>query len=123
MIDGQTVKWRDNNDTQSVPIVVHLSQQKTITITGWAVDSWAGDVASSVFLTIDGRTDVPTLYGMDRQDIANRFGNSNYRFSGFVASFSSSILSVGNHMIHLKIVGRGGKLLYYSAQTVSLVAE
>ena len=123
MIDGQAVKWRDNNGTQSVPIIVHLSQQKTITITGWAVDSWAGDVASSVFLTIDGTTDVPTLYGMDRQDIADRFGNSNYRFSGFVASFSSSILSVGNHMIHLKIVGRGGKLLYYSAQTVSLVAE
>jgi len=108
---------------QTMPLVINSSQQGTITITGWAVDEEANDVASAVFITIDGRIDIPTLYGLDRQDIANYFKNSNFRFSGYIATFSSSILSEGEHIISLKIVSEDGVHYYHQEQVLYLVVK
>jgi len=108
---------------QTTPLVINRSQEETITITGWAVDKEASDVASAVFITIDGRIDIPTLYGLDRQDVANYFKNPNFRFAGYIATFSSSILSEGEHTISLKIVSKDGIHYYYLEQILYLMVN
>ena len=99
-INGKTISQ------MSSPIVVNSSQLETMTIVGWAVDSRTGDVASAVFVNIDNRIDVPALYGIDRPDVAEYFKNPKYRFSGYVATFSMSILDKGEHTISFKIISQ-----------------
>ncbi|MGP8129097.1 MAG: hypothetical protein ACLP9D_14985 [Candidatus Bathyarchaeia archaeon] len=120
-INGVNVEWTSNG-TRSVPIIIHPGQQETITITGWAVDNRT-DVASVVWITVDGKIQIPTLYGLDRPDIANNLDNPNLRYSGFIASFSSSIFSLGNHTIYLTIVTSGEQYVYQSTETVDLSIE
>lgn len=104
----------------AVPIVVNASKQQTVTLVGWAVDKQANGAASAVFITVDGKLDIPALYGLDREDVANGFKNPNFRYSGFVASFASSILSKGIHTLSLKIVAADGIHFYYAQQVASL---
>jgi len=108
---------------QSSPLVINSSEQKTITITGWAVDKQANDVAFAVFITIDGRIDIPVLYGLDREDVVNYFKNPNYRFSGYIATFSSSVLSEGAHTVSLKIVSKDGVHYYQPEQILYLAVK
>jgi len=109
----------DNIPQDAPPLVIHPNQQETITITGWAVDKYSNDVASSVFITIN-EIDIPTIYGIDRPDIANKYNNTRFRFSGFIATFSSSILIHGEHAISLKIV-REDQVHYYYVDCVKYI--
>jgi hypothetical protein len=122
---SNTLSWIDTingkmTSHQPSPVVIDTSQEETITITGWAVDTQANGVASAVFITIDGRIDIPALYGLDRPDVANYLKNQNFRFSGYLATFSSSILSDGEHTVSLKIVSRDGLHFYYVQQVLYL---
>lgn len=120
-INGARVEWT-NNGTTSLPIIIHPGQQETITIVGWATDS-RSDVASSVWITIDGNIQVPTLYGLDRPDVANDLNNPNLRYSGFIASFSSSVFSSGSHTMSLIIVTSSGQFVFQSIETLELSIE
>jgi hypothetical protein len=120
-INGANVEW-PSNGTSSVPIIIHPGQPETITITGWAVDSRA-DVASAVWITVDGKIQIATLYGLERPDIANDLGNPNLSSSGFLASFSSSVFSFGNHTMYLTIVTNGEQYVYQSTKTVDILVE
>jgi hypothetical protein len=51
---------------ETLLIMINITQQKTMTITGWAVDKQSNGLASAVSITIDERIDIPTLYGLDR---------------------------------------------------------
>jgi hypothetical protein len=102
-------------------MAVNSSEQQTVTITGWAVDEQANDLAKAVFVTIDRTIDIPTLYGLQRPDVAAEYGNSKYVSSGFVASFSTTILSDGEHSISLEIVSQDGLHYYLSQQIVYLI--
>jgi len=82
-----------------------------------SVDKQMNDVASAVFITIDDGIDIPCLYGQDRQDVAKAYGNPKFRFSGFVGTFGSSILSKGKHAISLKIVSKDRIHFYQPEQT------
>ena len=97
---------------QNADLSINSSQCQTITITGWAVDKQANDVASGVFITIDDRVSIPAFYGLDRSDVAVYLGNPRFRFSGYIAMFSSSVVSTGKHIMSLKIVGKGGHYCY-----------
>jgi hypothetical protein len=108
------------NPQQTRPILINSDKQETITISGWAVDKQANGAALAVFVTLDGKLDIPALYGGDREDVANAFKNPNFRYSGFVASFASSILSKGTHTLSLKIVAADGIHFYYAQQVASL---
>jgi len=101
-------------------LVVNSSQHETLTITGWAVDKQANDAASAVFLVIDDSHIIPTVYGLAKPDVASHFNNRNFRLSGFVATFSSSILCNGEHDLTLKIVSKDRRC-YYQKQLASLV--
>jgi hypothetical protein len=105
----------------SSSIVIHRDRQKTMTINGWAVDNASANTASAVFITIDGRIDIPALYGLDRQDVAKAYENPKYRFSGYVATFSSNILTVGVHKLSIKIVSEDGLHYYETGELLCLV--
>jgi hypothetical protein len=105
---------------QSVNFTIDSGQHETITIMGWALDGQANDVASAVFIVVDDEIRIPVIYGLDRPDVSNYLENSNFRFSGFMATFSSSILGVGEHSVSLEIVSRSG-YYYYQNQLLSLV--
>lgn len=105
---------------RSTNFTIGSGQYETLTITGWAVDKQAGEVASAVFIVIDNEIRVPVIYGLDRQDVASYFENSNFRFSGFWATFASSILVAGKHSISLEIVSKSG-YYYYQNHVLSLI--
>jgi hypothetical protein len=109
--------------TSRYPVAVINSTQETITITGWAVDEKANSVASAVFIIIDGQIMVPTLYGLMRPDAADSLKNPSLEYSGFIATFSPSILSPGLHTIQLEIVWSGGQYAYVTPELESLMVE
>jgi hypothetical protein len=105
------------------PVAIINSTQETITITGWAVDEKANSVASAVFIIIDGQIIVPTLYGIMRPDVAQSLRATSLEYSGFIATFSRSILKAGPHTIQLEIVGSGSQYAYLTPQIESLIIE
>jgi len=106
----------------STDFTVDSGQYETITITGWAVDKQANDVASAVFIIVDDEIHIPVIYGIDRPDVANYLKNSNFRFSGFMATFSSSKLNMGKHSISLEIVSKSG-YYYHQSHVLYLTAS
>jgi hypothetical protein len=106
---------------QSYPIIINSTINETLTINGWALDELARDGASEVFVTIDGQIDIPTYYGLDRLDISTRFNDPNFRYSGFMATFSIATLERGTHTISIKIVTIDGMSYYAPEQEVSFV--
>lgn len=108
---------------QVSPILIRSGEEKTITINGWAVDKKANDAASGVFITIDDRIDIPALYGLSSPGVFRDFKNPNLRFSGYMATFSSSILDKGAHTLSIKIVTKDGKGYYWPKRTVDLLIE
>lgn len=100
---------------------INSTRQETITVTGWAVDDSARNVASAVFISVDGKTNIATLYGLERPDVATSFHDSLFTSSGFMATFSSSILSPGRHAISLVIVSNNGLSYYVTPEIVELV--
>jgi hypothetical protein len=107
--------------SQQDPCIVNLSlQEKTLNIWGWAVDEKVRNAAGGVFVNIDGQIDIPAFYGLDRPDIAERLGESHYRFSGFRASFATSVVGKGQHVISLKIVTADKKGYYELNQKIIL---
>jgi hypothetical protein len=108
-------------NNRSSPIIISSNQQ-TITITGWAIDKPRNDSAYAVFINVDARTDIPAIYGIfQRPDIADALKNPRYVYSGYWASFSTSVLGgVGEHVIRLKIVSKDQSTFYLSQQTVTI---
>jgi hypothetical protein len=93
-------------------IVVVADHDEMIRVSGWAVDAEAGREAGGVFLSIDGKLDVPVSYGSTRADVARHFGNAQYERSGFSGTLLASRLGKGHHSLHLKIVTTD-KIGYY----------
>lgn len=124
-VDGETLSHVETVNGRliaqlSSPIIIDAQREQRVTITGWAVDQNAQKAAGGVFVTIDGRTDIPVLYGFDRRDVADYFENPDYRFSGFSASFTTSVLDEGQHTLSLKIVTADKSGYYQPEQTIVL---
>jgi hypothetical protein len=77
-------------------------------VEGWALDLAEERVPGRVFVSIDGRIDVPAVPGGDRPDVARFFKNPNYGTAGFVSFVRTSLLTVGEHTLELKIVNQDG---------------
>ncbi len=115
-VDGEKVSQ------QASPLIIDLSLQETMTITGWVVDKQANGPASAVFLTLDGKIDIPAFYGLDRPEVASHLENPDFRFSGYIVSFSSSLLEEGEHTLSLKILSTDRVHYYYTGPILHLVA-
>jgi hypothetical protein len=92
----------------------------TMTITGWAFDRESSRDASAVFLVLNGTTSIPALYGLERSDVAEHFRNSNLAYSGWMASFSTSVFAKGLNAVSLEIISSDG-IHFYSTQTILFV--
>lgn len=125
LVEGTTLFYIDTIDgrqsaQQGYHIIIDGQQEKTITVSGWAVDQKAGQAASGVFINIDGQKDILAYYGVDRPDVAAALKNDHYRYSGFLASFPTSTLSEGQHTLSLKIVTADISGYYVPEQIVIL---
>jgi hypothetical protein len=101
---------------QKPPLVIKAARKKEIVIEGWAVDKEASDVASAVFINIDDEISIPTIYGIDNKGVSEHFKNVRYRYSGYFASFSRSIIEEGEHKLYLKIISNDGTRYFKSPE-------
>ena len=94
------------------PILVEVLKNPAATVTGWAVDERAKDVAHSVYVTLDGTPIACAQYGLDRRDVPEHFNIGKYRFSGWSASINGSGFTSGEHKVSLRIVSKNKKSYY-----------
>lgn len=94
-----------------------------ITMGGWAVDQQSQSPAGGVYITVDGKQDVSTVYGSERKDVADVQKNSRYRNSGFAASILTSTLEKGHHTLGLKILTADKKGYYEPDQKIDITVK
>jgi len=87
-------------------------KEQSVILQGWMVDEKAGKSAGGVFVNVDGRFDVPALYGFDRSDVAKYYNIGDYKSSGFNVIIPASLLGKGKHALTLKVVTADGKGYY-----------
>jgi hypothetical protein len=104
-------------------IVINATRDSTITLTGWAVDALSNSSAFTVFITVDGKTDIPTMYGLPRPDVSMAYSNPSFRLSGFQAFFSSSAFGPGSHVVSLKVVAMDHSHYFYLQRVATYVIE
>lgn len=107
--------------SQKEPIVINKEKEEEIMVGGWAVDKHANAPASAVFITINNTINIPARYGLDRKDVADAYKNKNFRYSGFKASFASSLLENGSHNFTIKIVFNDERGYYKPEQEIKIV--
>jgi hypothetical protein len=93
------------NERAGPVIDVHLHGDASgLRVIGWAVDLAEKRETGRLFISIDGRIDVPAVPGADRPDVAEYFKNRNYATAGFTSYVRTSLLTPGEHTLELKIV-------------------
>jgi hypothetical protein len=105
------------------PIIIDSKTRKNHTVSGWAVDKEANDLAGGVFLTIDGQIDICAYYGLYRPDVSDSLGNPKFRFSGYNGILPSSILKKGSHALSVKIVTKDGRGYYCPTWKVDFLVD
>lgn len=99
-------------------IIYPYREENFIAISGWAVDSEAKDVASGVYIKVDGKF-YPAYYGIDRKDVADHYQNNNYRYSGYVRYIRFLDIGSGIHDIGVNIISKDEQT-YYDTGTFKL---
>jgi hypothetical protein len=99
-------------------VFVDSTYEEAVTILGWAVDPKSRKEAAEVFVDIDG-LDIRATYHQKRRDVAEFEHNTDYIFSGFSASFPTSLISKGKHTLSLKIVTSGKDGYYQPPQKIT----
>ncbi len=92
---------------------IHLSGSGGFRVVGWAVDRKLEAVALAVDVVID-TTPFPSLYGLDRRDVAEYFKQPAYNSSGFASDIPRDVLEKGTHMLSLRVVSSDGACYYES---------
>ena len=105
---------------QEQPIEISAGES-SVRITGWAVDVRTEDAAGGVYLKIDNER-FPAFYGRARGDVARRFGDPAYRFTGFEQTIPVSEIGPGKHELSVIVVTKGKKR-YYQPRDQKLVFE
>jgi len=82
-------------------------------VSGWAVDAPSRAPASGVDVVID-RMVFPTIYGANRNDVAQFFSRPNYRETGFTATIPANTLSRGEHWLSMRVVTADGRCYFQS---------
>jgi hypothetical protein len=91
-----------------------------ITLSGWAVDRRAGDVAAGVVIIIDGQQFVCD-YGMPRPDVAEVFDNQNYLNSGWRIAISTAFFENSHCKLEMVILFNDGKAYYSTSEKLNLM--
>ncbi len=82
-------------------------------VSGWAVDAPRRSPAAGIDIVID-RMVFPTMYGTDRNDVAQYFRQPSYRESGFTATIPANAISLGEHWLSIRVVRADGGCYFQS---------
>jgi hypothetical protein len=96
------------------PIVVGSADP--VEVRGYAMNAAGNGPARAMFLTIDGRTDLPAVTGLYRPGT-----KWDARWTGFDGSFAGSVLTPGQHTLSLKVVANDGRHAYVTDPIGSIV--
>jgi phosphoglycerol transferase len=91
-----------------------------IRVRGWAVDGERRSLGEAVEVVVD-RTPIRAVYGLNRFDVAEHFGENAYRQSGFVAMVPSNLFGKGAHTIAVRVVSADPACYYQDPGTPFLV--
>jgi hypothetical protein len=102
------------------PVVLLRATDPPLYVAGWAADAEAGDEAADVLLLVDGRMQIPLVYGLYRPDVAEAYHNPRLRFVGYTAWIAPQALTPGRHSVSLMILTASGKAYRESAQHIQI---
>ena len=105
-IDEITVLGQDAPPEDA--LVLRARRGSMLAVRGWAIDERESKLAVAVKLVIDSKDCYPTVYGMERADVADALERPDFDKSGFVAILKTSNLSVGTHRISMRVAGESG---------------
>ena len=81
------------------------TNQKFISIEGWAIDAALKIPADEVFLRL-GNNEFKAIYGTGRPDVASHFSNPLLKFCGFMGKIPIEMFDEGENTIQLKIISK-----------------
>jgi len=99
---------------------VRIRGGEDLKVTGWAVDEINGTTGAGLDITID-RLPFPSVYGMDRPDVADHLQQPAYRPSGFIAAIPASSVGPGAHQVTVRLVAADQGCYYESANLITVV--
>ena len=105
------------------PVFVDAKSDKELTIGGWAVDHQAETGAGGVSINIDGKREIPAVYGQERKDVANFYSNPRYAASGFAVSIPTSLMEKGRHTLTLKVLRADRRGYYEPDQKIDVYVQ
>jgi hypothetical protein len=100
---------------------VPISRSSELKVSGWAVDAPNRMPAAGVDVVVD-RTPFASMYGANRNDVAEYFQQPVYRESGFTAGIPANRLERGEHGISLRVVS-ADRRCYYQSSVVTITVE
>lgn len=104
---GTTIK-RLNPQSGVVPVPAN----KALSIVGWAVDGHHGLPAGGVYISVDGKWNIHTAYGVKRSDVGKGLHNPKFVYVGYGVTLGRGTFSPGRHYLRLKILSED-RLGYY----------
>ncbi len=78
-----------------------IPQGTNLNVWGWATDEEMGAPIARVDVLIDGVDKADATLGGDRNDVANHFARTDFRYSGWNAYVSTTGLSIGTHTVSI----------------------
>jgi phosphoglycerol transferase len=100
---------------------VRVSSSGAFSVVGWAVDSRGQALAGDVDIVIGDRA-FPTIYGLDRPDVASYLNVPGYIASGFSARLGGSEIGEGERRLSIRILA-ADRRCYYQGPSVLLLAR
>jgi hypothetical protein len=97
-----------------------ISSSADVKVVGWAVDYWRM-AAAGLDVVID-TTLLPSTYGTNRNDVADYFGRTDYRDTGFTATIPANTLVPGEHWLSIRVVA-ANSACYNQSPSVRVVVN
>ncbi len=93
------------NGRPRTPEAIGVSAADPVQVRGYAFDAAGDGPAPAMFLTIDGKTDLPAVTGLYRPGTSGPA-----KWTGFYGSFGGFVLTPGEHTLSLKVATGGGQI-------------
>ena len=99
---------------------IENGKDQAVILQGWMVDEKASKSAAGVFVSVDGKYDLPAKYGFNRNDVAKYYNIDDYKSSGFGAIIPASLLGKGKHILTLIIMAADEKGYYEFHEKINI---
>jgi hypothetical protein len=96
------------------PIVV--GPDDPVEVRGYAFGAAGGGPAPAMFVTIDGKTNLPAVTGLYRAGASRPS-----KWTGFAGSFAGFVLTPGEHTLSLTVVSDDGRHAYVTDRIATII--